>query len=212
MVASDVRASFAGATDGFVELTGQVPTRAWELPALGEWDVRSLVGHASRALSTIESYLGRPGEGPTLDGPLAYFCAILPEEADPERRRQLDRAIAERGRQSGAELGEDPASAVAELANRVGALVDAAADDAPVATAAGAMTLAGYLPTRTFELAVHSLDLARAFELPVPATMGPAIAASCELAGRLAARRPDAADLLLLLTGRAGLPDGLSVL
>ncbi|MGH9081787.1 MAG: maleylpyruvate isomerase N-terminal domain-containing protein [Acidimicrobiales bacterium] len=206
-----MRASFADAAVGLVELTSQVPAGAWGLPALGEWDIRALVGHASRALSTVESYLGRPGEHPTLDGPVAYFCAALPEEADPERRRQLDRAIADRGRQSGAELGENPAAAVAEMANRVCALVDTADDDAPVATAVGAMTLAGYLPTRTFELAVHSLDLARALALPVPATMGPAIAASCELAGRLAAQRPDAADLLLLLTGRSHLRDGLSV-
>lgn len=46
--------------------------------------------------------------------------------------------------------------------DRVLSLVDGWSDDAPVAMAAGAMALVDYLPTRTFELAVHSLDLARA--------------------------------------------------
>lgn len=208
MTARDPRTSFASAADGFVELTGQIPADAWEQSALGEWDVRGLVGHASRALSTIESYLGQPATGPLLDGPTAYFSTALP---DPERRRQRDRAIAERGRKSGAELGEDPSSAVAALAKRVRALVDATGDDAPVATPSGIMTLASYLPTRTFELAVHGLDLARALGLDVPSTMKSAITASCELAGQLAGQRPDASDLLLLLAGRGDLPAHLSV-
>jgi len=41
--------------------------------------------------------------------------------------------------------------------------------------------------------------------------LGPAVSASCELAGRLAARLPEAGELLLLLTGRPGLRAGLSV-
>jgi hypothetical protein len=73
------------------------------------------------------------------------------------------------------------------------------------------MTLIGYLPTRTFELAVHGLDLARAVGVPAPASLNPGIAASLELAGAIGAQLPSAGDLLLLLTGRAGLPGGLSV-
>lgn len=74
------------------------------------------------------------------------------------------------------------------------------------------MTLVDYLPTRTFELAVHGLDLARTLGLPTPASLAPGIAASLELAGAIGARLPTAGDLLLLLTGRTGLPGGLSVL
>jgi hypothetical protein len=58
------------------------------------------------------------------------------------------------------------------------------------------MPLAGYLPTRTFELAVQSLDLTRALRLDIPDALRPAIAASCELAGRLAGQLPTAPELL----------------
>lgn len=73
------------------------------------------------------------------------------------------------------------------------------------------MSLADYLPTRTFELTVHNLDLARAIGAPVPAAIGPAISEACGLAGRLAGCHPQAAELLLMLTGRTQLPTGLSV-
>jgi hypothetical protein len=118
----------------------------------------------------------------------------------------------ERGRRAGEELGDHPAGAVAELAGRVVALGDACSDDDPVATPAGKMTFAGYLPTRTFELAVHSLDLARALGVPPPGVLGPATAAAGKLAGALAAQHPNAAKLLPLLTGRRSGVEDVSVL
>jgi len=42
--------------------------------------------------------------------------------------------------------------------------------------------------------------------------LAPAVAASLELAGAIGSRLPSAGDLLLLLTGRTGLPENLSVL
>ena len=56
--AEAVRARYAGAAQAFLELAGQVPHQAWSRPALGEWDVRALTGHTSRALTTVETYLG----------------------------------------------------------------------------------------------------------------------------------------------------------
>jgi Mycothiol maleylpyruvate isomerase N-terminal domain len=135
----------------------------------------------------------------------------LPPKADPDARQRRDAAIAERGRSSGAALGDDPAAAVKKLSRRVTALVNASPEDAPLATPMGMMTLAGYLPTRTFELTVHSLDLARALHRTAPASLKPAITASCELAGSLAGQLPAAPELLLLLSGRGGLPQGVSV-
>ena len=55
-----VRARYAGAAQAFMELAGQVPHQAWARPALGEWDVRALTGHTSRALTTVETYLATP--------------------------------------------------------------------------------------------------------------------------------------------------------
>jgi uncharacterized protein (TIGR03083 family) len=203
MESAAVRAGYLGAAQAFLELVGQVPDEAWSKPALGEWDVRGLTGHASRALTTVETYLAAPASGPRQDGPVSYFVAVR-EGTSPE-------AIARRGRETGDALGPDPAGAVQELVQRITALVRATPDDALLATPAGAMTLVDYLPTRTFELAVHGLDLARALGLPTPASLAPGIAASVELAGAIGARLPTAGDLLLLLTGRTGLPDGLSV-
>lgn len=199
-----IRSCYLGAANAFLELVRQVPEGAWAEPALGQWDVRGLTGHASRALGTVETYLSAPAAGEQLGGPVAYFLAVR-GAADPEM-------IARRGRDAGQALGDDPAAAVQELVSRVTTLLRNTPDDAAVGTPAGAMTLTGYLPTRTFELAVHSLDLARALDLPAPPALRPAVAASLELAAAIGAHLPTAADLLLLLTGRSGLPGNLSVL
>ncbi len=193
---------FEQAASGFVEAVSSLRDADWSRPALGAWDVQALVGHTSRALSTVDTYLVNGGGAPQLDDPIEYFLAVLPDPSDPERRARMDAAVAERGQQAGAELGEHPAEAVTQLAERVVALVRARAADAPVATPAGTMTLASYLPTRSFELTVHTLDLTRAVQLPTPAVLGPAVLAACELAGRLAARRSNAADILLGVLGR----------
>ena len=58
----------------------------------------------------------------------------------------------------------------------------------------------------------EAMDLARALGLPAPASLAPAVAASLELAGAIGSRLPSAGELLLLLTGRTGLPGNLSVL
>lgn len=204
MDSAAIRSCYLGAAGAFLELVEQVPEAAWSRPALGEWDVRGLTGHTSRALSTVEAYLSAPATGDRVEGPVAYFLAV--------RGGVAAEAIAARGRETGDALGPDPAAAVRALVGRVTELVGKTPDDAPVATAAGAMTLIDYLPTRSFELAVHGLDLARALGIAPPAALSPAVAASLELAGAIGARLTSAPDLLLLLTGRSGLPGNLSVL
>lgn len=99
-----VRTNYLGAAQAFLELAGQVPAEAWSKPALGEWDVRGLTGHASRALTTVETYLAAPASGPRQDGPVSYFLTVR-EATSPE-------AIAQRGRETGDALGSDPAGAV----------------------------------------------------------------------------------------------------
>lgn len=207
-----VRDVFERAASGFVEVVSSLHDPDWARPALGAWDVRALVGHTSRALLTVEAYLAKGGGAPQLTDPIGYFLAVLPDPSDPEQRARQDAAIAQRGQQSGAELGEDPAGAVIQLAERVLDLVHASAADAPVDTPAGTMTLSSYLPTRSFELTVHTLDLARAVDLPTPAVLAPAVSAACELAGRLAARRSNAADILLGVLGREIPPESRSAL
>jgi hypothetical protein len=78
-------------------------------------------------------------------------------------------------------------------------------------TIAGGMRLADYLPTRTFELAVHTTDLATAIGVPpdVPAI---AAAQALHLVADLAVADGLAGPFLLAATGRRGLPAGFSVL
>jgi uncharacterized protein (TIGR03083 family) len=198
------RSAFAAATSAFLALTHRVRPDAWEQQGLGVWTVRDLVGHTSRSLVTIEAYLGKPSPGEPLDDPVAYYHAAQAVLADKD-------AVAQRGRDAGAAMGDDPPSYLNALAQRVLAMVDASPDDVPVGTPLGTMTLGGYLPTRVFELAVHSLDLARALNLDPPQSLGPAVGKACELVGRLAASSPHADEFLLALTGRTALPAGFSV-
>lgn len=202
----DIRRDYRSAVCGFNELLPSMATEVWARPALGVWTVRDLVGHTSRALLTVESYLDetRTVDTPDLSDAAAYFRTSQAALADPT-------AVAERGRQAAAALGDDPPASVAGIAERVLARIDASPDDALVSTPVGSMTLAGYLPTRTFELVVHGLDLAAAIGAPPPRPLTEPVARCLQLAVSLASGRPDAAQLLLALTGRRPLPHGFSV-
>ena len=196
------RRAFAATAGWFLSATALVGDR-WAEPGLGEWDVRALVGHTSRSLLTVEAYLARPAQTVEIPSAADYFRATRAMAAGP--------AVAQRGRDAGDALGDDPASAVAEIAARVVPLVDAQDGGALLTTIAGGMRLEDYLPTRTFELAVHTSDLARALDEPldVPATSA---VQALRLVTELAAGDGRAGLLLLAATGRTGLPPGWSVL
>jgi uncharacterized protein (TIGR03083 family) len=198
----DSRRAFAAAARWFVRTVSAVDDR-WHSPGLGEWDVRALVGHTSRSFITVETYLGQPAAAVQLASPTDYLRAT----------RQIARGseVAARGRDAGAALGADPAAAVAELAARVTALVDSCDGSELVTTIAGGMRLADYLPTRIFELAVHTSDLARALGLPL--VVPPSAAAQAlQMVSELAIEDGLAGPLLLAATGRGGLPATFSVL
>jgi hypothetical protein len=196
------RTAFADATGWFVRTAALVGDR-WDRPGLGEWDVRSLVGHTSRALVTVESYLARPAPAADVASAADYFRATRAAAAQP--------AVVARGRDAGTALGNDPAAAVTQIAARVVALVDTQDGRALVTTIVGGMRLADYLPTRTFELAIHTADLAMVLGVPldVPAT---AAAQALTIVADLAVADGLAGPLLLAATGRSGLPAGFSVL
>ncbi|CAN5893370.1 hypothetical protein BH20ACT6_BH20ACT6_16430 [soil metagenome] len=195
--------AFEQAAHWFVRTAARGDGR-WDSPALDQWTVRDLVGHTSRALLTVETYLGHDATGVDVQTPEDYFRRALTSVGDPA-------AVAQRGRDAGAALGPHPADSVAEIATRVLATVRVAAEDDLVATPVGGMRLVDYLPTRTFELTVHTCDLAAALDEPleVPAA---AAAASIHLLGGLAAGGGQAGPLLLAATGRTPLPTGFTVL
>jgi uncharacterized protein (TIGR03083 family) len=175
----------------------------WDRPGLGEWDVRALVGHTSRSLLTVEAYLARPATGVDVASATDYFRVTSATAAGL--------AVAQRGRDAGTALGADPGASVAAIAARVLPLIDAHDGSELVTTIAGGMRLADYLPTRTFELAVHTADLAVALGVPpdVPPT---AAEQALRIIADLAVADGRAGPLLLLATGRPGAGVGFSVL
>ena len=198
---SESRAAFEAAAEWFISTASQVGDR-WEQPGLGEWDVRALVGHASRSFITIETYLAQPPDSIDIESAALYYRAIRPILAGP--------GVADRGRAAGEALGDDPVTAVREIADRVTALVQRSTGEELLTSIAGGMRLRDYLPTRTFELVIHTCDLAVALGLPVSP---PTIAArdTMQLSLEVALDRGQAGDVLLALTGRRPLPPDFSV-
>jgi uncharacterized protein (TIGR03083 family) len=198
------RTTFLSAAAAVADLVDTIPSMAWDGPGLGVWDLRALVGHTSRALVTVVTYLGQPAAAEEIATPEAYYGLVARAGgADPA-------AVAERGRAAGAALGADPASAFRALIADATAALDRAGDDDLVTTVAGGMRLLAYLPTRTFELAVHGADIAAATGLPV--TIPPAVLTeAAALAARTAVEIGQGPVVLAALTGRSALPPGFSV-
>lgn len=200
----NARQWFRDASAGFVDLVSQVTASDLDQPGLGVWTVRDLIGHTSRSFLTIEEYLRAAPRHERLSGPGEYFRTALGAQTDPD-------AVAERGRQAARALGAEPTASIIALAERVRALVDASPDEASATTPWGTMTLVDYLPTRAFELTVHSLDLASATDRGVPngitTSLGAALAVCVDIADETQARQ-----ILLALTGRAPLPETFCLL
>ena len=192
---------FAEAATAYATLVAAITRDQWGEPGLGEWDLRALVGHTSRSLVTVETYLGQPAATEDLTSPAAYLAAVA--RVDPA-------SVVDRGRAAGVALGDDPAATVRTLLDRVLPLV-AGEDDPLISTLLGGMRLRQYLPTRTFELVVHGLDIARAAGLPAPdysAGVLTEVLALTAAAAVLGGRGP---EVLFALTGRTTLPPGFSV-
>ncbi len=178
--------TFSEAVEYFLTTVAQVPDGRWEDDALGEWNVRDLVGHISRAMLLVEEYAttktSRSGFGTAAD-------------------------IAERGREAGRALGDDPQATLRTIADRVTVVVDRLPDDHPMETPAGQRPLSRYLPTRVTELTVHTMDLARALGIeaePPTECLRETLHSLSDYAVRLGV----AGELAFALTGRAPLrPD-----
>lgn len=201
----DPIATFASAAGSFATLVHSIPAGRWSGPGLGDWDLRSLVGHASRSLITVSTYLQTTAEREDIAAPAEYYVQIR------EYASAVGAAdILERGRQAGRDLGEDPAAAIDGLLQRV--LGELATAGNPLIQVIGGLgvRLHTYLPTRTFELAVHGLDIAGALDVPYPLPAG-VLEEATLLATRTAALTGHGETVLLALTGRGSLPPSFSV-
>jgi hypothetical protein len=200
----DSRASYLSAAGSFVAQVAAIPVDALPGPGLGDWDLRSLVGHASRSLVTVETYLDEPADVVEVPTAAAYYLRIAGAGGASTP------AITERGRQAGSALGEEPAAFVRGLAVRVTEKLQAYDDAYLLSTIAGAMRLDEYLRTRIFELVVHGLDIAAACGVDPAFDEEPVVDATT-LAAEVAARSGRGPDLLLAVTGRMSLPGDFTV-
>ncbi len=201
----DARQGYAAAARAFADLVARLPATAYDGPGLGDWDLRALVGHTARALVTVRTYLDQPADEAALDSAAEYLVRATAPATGPTTDPA---AVLARGRAAGAALGDDPAAFVRDVVDEVLAKVAEFGDGYVLTTVAGPMRLVDYLPTRTFELVVHGLDIARA--AGVEATYPePVVAQAVALAGQVAVRTGRGPELLLALTGRQ--PLGFSV-
>lgn len=204
------RATYTEAGLAFLDLVERVPVERYGDPGLGTWDLRALIGHTARSLVTVSTYLETRAEQVDAADAAAYFAAVSRISRGTTHGTTRD-AIHQRGIEAGVALGEDPMAALLLARDEAELALDMLeGEDAVVATAAGGMRVSDYLPTRTFELVVHSLDIAQAagLEFTPPAE---ALADTLALAGASALRLGLGVDVLLALTGRRPLAPGTSV-
>jgi len=173
----------------------------WDQPeTLGELTTRELAAHTLRAFITVEGYLAaEPQTDRVLAEASEYYAAAL---SDPD----VHEGVATRAREAGRQL-IDPIGESEVIVARVLALVAATANDDPVNTFIGQMTLSEYLATRVVELGVHTLDLARATGQLVELHNDTATVVLSVLT-----QLASPSQLILALTGRQPLPDDYNVM
>ncbi|WP_306209351.1 maleylpyruvate isomerase N-terminal domain-containing protein [Actinoplanes sp. RD1] len=205
----DFRWAYKSAVAVFTDLVYRVPEERWDGPGLGEWTLRELTGHVvGSALREVSSALGGPAATVDVASPEGYWAFARAAPADVVAAVRA--AATEDARKTAAELGPEPAAGVAEYARAAAQSLSAAGDADVVLTAVGGMRVREWIPTRTFELVVHGLDVAAA--AGVEAEFAEEVLAVVTLqAARVAATGKDKTLVLRALTGRATLPADFSV-
>ena len=185
----DFRRTYRSAAVSFADLVSRIPAERWDGPGFGDRTLRELVaGTVGEALAQVPRVLGTPAGPVAVESPQAYWAAAAAagtETADPGQ--------------------------VSDLAGQATAALAAVNDDDVVTTPAGGMRVRDWLPTRTFTLVVHGLDIAAAADVPLDLAPA-AITEAVTLAAQIAAAGGDGTRVLRALTGRAPLPEGYSVM
>lgn len=203
------RASFRASADAFITTVEQITPVDLARPGLGSWSVLELMAHATRAFLTIRQMVAAgssstPPEGSRLLATPADYFLALPD--DPVVHEQ----IAQRGVEAVAALGADPVAGAVMIAREVLTQVEMTPDDALIVHSTGHADFIVYLPTRTLELVVHTVDLQRATGQEIRVDR---VALQDTLHMLVdTADRADPVALLLALTGRQQLPASYNVL
>lgn len=173
--------------------------RRWDEPSpLRGLTLGALSAHLARAVTLVDTYLGRPGQGEPVDPP-GYYLGLTgiraPSDDDPlatgvrqraesaaaagltQVRVQWDRAR----RRAETRLAETPAGALIEVFEST-------------------MSVDDYLVTRLVELLVHADDLAVGLGVPTPVFSFPAYAAVLDCLWEVARRRSEPMALIRAMT------------
>lgn len=197
--------AYGDAATRVAELVAGIDADRWSGPGLGDWNLRSLVGHTSRAMVTVLTYLDRPADTEDVGSPEAYYALLSGETGEGADAA----AVAHRGRQAGEALGTDPAAEFSRLAEQATTRLQSADPDALISTIAGGIRIRCYVPTRTVELVVHGLDIAAATGLPVGFSRS-ALTEAATVVARTGVELGRGPEMLTALTGRSSLPPGFS--
>ncbi|MGW6449705.1 maleylpyruvate isomerase N-terminal domain-containing protein [Lentzea sp. NPDC055074] len=197
--------TFITTAHAFADLVDSLPGLSGA--GLGDWTLGDLVGHAvSAGLAGVVQALAQPAATEAVPTAEGYYA--LATTVDPAFYEAVSAQSTVDAREWGARLSAEP-GLVRELASRAVDAVAAADPDALITTAAGGMRLRRWLPTRTFELVVHGLDVAGAAGVPFAPPVD-AVADAAALAARIAAVTGRGQAVLLALTGRRELAAGFS--
>jgi uncharacterized protein (TIGR03083 family) len=197
------REAFGEAAAAVLDVVDRLSEDLMTRPGLGSWDVRGLAGHLLRGIRTPIDYLAMDApESAPIPGVAAYFIRYL---EGAERDLGVPAAIAARGDAVLAGVTAlDARRLFHEAVAEAVAVLSATPGDRALPTAYGVMFLDDYLRARNFEIVVHGLDLARA----IGTTWRPPDVSALDalaLLSEVAVLRAVAGDLLLALTGRAGI-------
>ena len=198
------KSAYRQAVAFFMDVAARVRPDQWDAPALGEWSVRDLVGHASRSITRVEEFGSRRASAVDVPSAPAHFRQSL-------GRPNANAQVAERGREAGRTLGGDPLAVMREDWARAEQVLDATPEDEVIAYDNGGILFADYLETRVFELSIHALDLANAIGVEAEPPRK-ALAVALRTLADLALESGQGAQLALAATGRGPLPDGFSAL
>jgi uncharacterized protein (TIGR03083 family) len=192
---SRIRSAFAKSASWFDSVVGDVGPDDWKRPGLGSWTVHELVGHTSHNYTYVLELVVQGQLTDRRVGPFAFWDAVLAGPND-----ELHATIAGAARAGSESLGDDPASAIHDLATRTLSLVDRSSDDAVVRFATGKLALIDYLPSRIVEFVCHGVDLCEAIDRPTIDVPRDAVALTAELLAGYA----DPLAIVKVLVGRNG--------
>lgn len=206
----DYRRAFRSAAVSFADLIARVPADRWDGPGLGDWSLRELAGHAAGSgLRRVPAVLATPAEEIARASSEDYW--ILARVVTPDVLATVRAASADDARAGALALKDDAAGVVGDLVGLATQALGRVEDNDLVETSAGGMRVRDWIPTRTFELVVHGLDIAAAagVELFLSPEVYAEVAAQ---AARTAAMAGDGPAVLRALTGRTVLPLGYSII